>query len=84
MKREKKSGVLKKIWISSSTPDQTGSNLISREFEVALRRTTGIGSGNRPVIRDGVGHLSIKDKMIHAAGLVLGVRFKMNSPLVDR
>jgi hypothetical protein len=76
--------VLGKIWISSNTPDQTGLDLVPCEFEVALRRAAGIGSGNRPVIRNGVGHLSIKNKMIHAARLVFGVRFKMNSPLIDR
>ena len=85
MKKEgKKPEVLEEISISSSTRDQTGSNLISSEFEVALRGTTGIGSGDCPVERNGIGHLSIKNKMVHAARLIFGVRFKMNSPLIDR
>ena len=74
--------MLDKIGISSSTPDQTDSNLISSEFEIALRRTAGVGSDDRSIERNGVHHLSIEDEMIHAARFVFGVRFQMYGPLI--
>jgi len=60
-----------------------GQKSVAGDFKVALGRTAGPGSGDHAIEGNRIGHLAIKHKVVHSAGLVFCIGFEMNCPFVD-